>query len=210
MDASISSGTAHGDDGGVHAGEGADEDPGVGPPQAGAKQRFEGGEVNLADFGPFDASGLPPQPFAEDGLDVRDLAVQAPGEALAVVNDDGGQNAATGAAPDLVRGRVVVLWDGLPAHRSRRVAEFAQSQAHWLRLVRLPAYAPELNPVEYLWAHLKNGTTANYAPDHLSDLEARVQGATRRLRRRDRSGLGYLKHAGLLDSTESTLTCKDQ
>ena len=109
-----------------------------------------------------------------------------------------------------VRGPVVVLWDGLPAHRSRRVAEFAQRQAHWLRLVRLPAYAPELNPVEYLWAHLKNGTTANYAPDHLSDLEKRVQGATRRLRRRDHIGLGYLKHAGLLDSTESTLTCKDQ
>jgi len=44
----------------------------------------------------------------------------------------------------------------------------------------------------------------------LSDLQARVQGATRRLRRRDHIGLGYLKHAGLLDATESTLTCKDQ
>jgi len=60
-----------------------------------------------------------------------------------------------------LRGRVVVLWDGHPAYRSRRVAEFAQRQAHWLRLVRRPAYAPELNPVEYRWAHLKNGTTAN-------------------------------------------------
>jgi transposase len=55
----------------------------------------------------------------------------------------------------------VVIGDGLPAHRSRRVAQFVESQAHGLRLVRLPAYAPELNPVEYLWVYLKNGTTAN-------------------------------------------------
>jgi transposase len=109
-----------------------------------------------------------------------------------------------------LRGPLVVLWDGLPAHRSRRVAEFAQRNAHWLRLVRLPAYAPELNPVEYFWAHLKNGTTANYAPDYLSELETHLHKATRRLRRRNRIGLGYIKHAGLLEPAESTLTEKDQ
>ena len=109
-----------------------------------------------------------------------------------------------------LRGPVVVLWDGLPAHRSRRVAEFVQSQAPWLRLVRLPAYAPELNPVEYLWAHLKNGPTANFAPDNLGELQEHLYGATRRLRRRDPIGLGYLKHAGLVDTAESSLTRKDQ
>jgi len=109
-----------------------------------------------------------------------------------------------------LRGPVVVIGDGLPAHRSRRVTEFAQRQAPWLQLVRLPAYAPELNPVDYLWAHLKNGSTANYAPDHLGELERHLRGATRRLRRRDHIGLGYLKHAGLLDSCESTRLCKGQ
>lgn len=109
-----------------------------------------------------------------------------------------------------VRGPVVVLWDGLPAHRSRRVADFAQRNAHWLRLVRLPAYAPELNPVEYFWAHLKNGTTANYAPDHLSELQEHLLAATRRLRRRENIGLGYIKHAGLLDPAECFQLRKDQ
>ena len=88
------------------------------------------------------------------------------------------------------------------------MAEFAQRQAHWLRLVRRPAYAPELHPVQYPWAQLKNRTTANCAPDHLSQLEERVPGATRRLRRRDHIGRGYLKHAGLLGSTESTQFAK--
>ena len=101
-----------------------------------------------------------------------------------------------------LRGPVVVLWDGLPAHRSRRVAEYARTQAHWLRLVRLPAYAPELNPVEGLWAQLKAGASANYAPDSLGELEGHLQQATRRARRRDHMGLGYLHHAGLLDPPE--------
>ena len=109
-----------------------------------------------------------------------------------------------------LRGPVVVIWDGLPAHRSRRVTEFARRQAHWLQRLRLPAYAPELHPVEYLGAQLKNGSTANYAPDHLSGLERHVQGATRRWRPPDHIGLGYLQHAGLLNPSESTLSCKGQ
>ena len=45
---------------------------------------------------------------------------------------------------------VIVLWDGLPAHRSKTVKEYIEGQKAWLRVERLPAYAPELNPVEYL------------------------------------------------------------
>jgi transposase len=109
-----------------------------------------------------------------------------------------------------LRGPVVVIWDGLPAHRSRAVAAFAKTQSHWLRLERLPAYAPELNPVEYFWANLKNGATANYAPDYLSELEEHLQGATRRLRRRDHIGLGYIKHAGLLAEADYVQLCEGQ
>ena len=34
-------------------------------------------------------------------------------------------------------------------------------QRDWLTMKRLPAYAPELNPVEFLWANLKGGELAN-------------------------------------------------
>jgi transposase len=35
----------------------------------------------------------------------------------------------------------------------------------------LPPYAPDLNPVEYLWAWLKRHAMANYCPDNLSELQ---------------------------------------
>jgi len=43
-----------------------------------------------------------------------------------------------------------------------------------LRLELLPAYAPELNPNEYGWSHLKYGTLANFCPRDLDELEAGV------------------------------------
>ena len=52
--------------------------------------------------------------------------------------------------------RVVLIWDGLSAHWSTKMRAFLDSQRDWLRAERLPAYAPELNPVEGLWANLKN------------------------------------------------------
>ena len=52
--------------------------------------------------------------------------------------------------------RVVLIWDGLSSHWSTKMRAFLDSQRDWLRAERLPAYAPELNPVEGLWANLKN------------------------------------------------------
>jgi hypothetical protein len=54
-----------------------------------------------------------------------------------------------------LRGKVLLVWDRLGVHRSRLVKEYLVSQRHWLEVEWLPAYAPELNPVEYLWGHLK-------------------------------------------------------
>jgi hypothetical protein len=47
--------------------------------------------------------------------------------------------------------RVVLLWDGLSAHWSYKMRSHLSAQRHWLTVERLPAYAPQLNPVEYLW-----------------------------------------------------------
>jgi len=46
--------------------------------------------------------------------------------------------------------KLLLIWDGLPAHRSKKVKEYIKNQKSWLRVKRLPAYAPELNPVDYL------------------------------------------------------------
>jgi hypothetical protein len=56
--------------------------------------------------------------------------------------------------------QATLLWDGLPAHRSRSMRAWLHRQRSWLVVEPLPAYAPELNPVEGLWASLKGGELA--------------------------------------------------
>jgi hypothetical protein len=46
--------------------------------------------------------------------------------------------------------KATLLWDGLPAHRSTAMRTWLNTQRCWLVVERLPAYAPELNPVEGL------------------------------------------------------------
>jgi transposase len=60
-----------------------------------------------------------------------------------------------------LRGRLLVIWDGAAIHRSKPVKAVLTESRGRLWLERLPAYAPELNPVEYLWAHLKEHEIAN-------------------------------------------------
>jgi DDE superfamily endonuclease len=57
--------------------------------------------------------------------------------------------------------KATLLWDGLPAHRSRAMQAWLNTQPHWLVVERLPAYAPELNPVQGLWSWLKGTLLAN-------------------------------------------------
>jgi transposase len=43
--------------------------------------------------------------------------------------------------------KATLLWDGLPSHRSNAMQAWLNTQRSWLVVERLPAYAPELNPV---------------------------------------------------------------
>ena len=71
--------------------------------------------------------------------------------------------------------RVVLVWDGAPAHRAGelRVPER-------ITLVPLPAYTPELNPTERLWPLVKEGV-ANRAHDTLAALEREVCGRCQKI-----------------------------
>ncbi len=65
--------------------------------------------------------------------------------------------------------KATLLWDGLPAHRSRAMRAWLATQRSWLVIERLPAYAPELNPVEGLWSSLKAIELANLASPTLAE-----------------------------------------
>jgi hypothetical protein len=63
--------------------------------------------------------------------------------------------------------KATLVWDGLPAHRSLAMRAWLARQRSWLVTEPLPGYAPELNPVEGLWANLKGVELANLAADTL-------------------------------------------
>lgn len=97
-----------------------------------------------------------------------------------------------------VRGPVLLIWDGLPAHRSRIVRDYVEAQRHWLTVQQLPGYAPELNPLEGLWANLGACELANFVPDDLNELARQVRKGVRRVRRRPELPWAFLKHARLV------------
>jgi transposase len=72
-----------------------------------------------------------------------------------------------------IPGRLLIVWDGLAAHRSRAVWEFVRQQRGRLWLEFLPAYAPELNPVEYLWSYWKQHELPNFCPAKFAQLSRR-------------------------------------
>jgi transposase len=96
-----------------------------------------------------------------------------------------------------LRGPVIVVWDGLPAHRSALVRDWIASQHPWLSVERLPSYTPELNPVEYLWKNLQDHELANYAPEEMAALARTVRRGARRIRRKRALLRSFLKHSGL-------------
>jgi transposase len=85
-----------------------------------------------------------------------------------------------------VPGKLLVIWDGAAIHRSQPIKALLAETGQRLWLARLPAYAPELNPVEYLWAHLKEHEIANLLARDAWDLSFFATRALRRMRRRPR------------------------
>ena len=101
-----------------------------------------------------------------------------------------------------IRDPVVLVWDNLPAHRSKAVREYIHKQHKWLRVEHLPSYAPELNPVEDLWANLDGRELANFVPDDMNALQCQISKGARRIRRHDQLLWGFFRHAELLHDTE--------
>jgi transposase len=96
-----------------------------------------------------------------------------------------------------IPGKLLIVWDGLPGHRSRAVWDFVQQQRARLWLEFLPAYAPELNPVEYLWSHWKQHELPNFCPTTFGQLSYHARQALRRMRRRPTLVIAFWQQAQL-------------
>jgi transposase len=95
----------------------------------------------------------------------------------------------------LKRPAVVVL-DRLAAHRSKRVRALLVATPA-LHIELLPPYAPELNPVEYLWSYLKLNPLANRAFFEVDTLADTARAQTRILQRDEKLLRSFLAHSPL-------------
>lgn len=66
--------------------------------------------------------------------------------------------------------KLLVIWDGVGCHKSRQVRQWLEAQNGQIAIAFLPPYAPELNPVEAIWAYLKKHEIANLCPTTLTEV----------------------------------------
>ncbi len=78
--------------------------------------------------------------------------------------------------------KATLLWDGLPAHRSKVVRAWLRRQRSWLVVEPLPGYAPDLNPVEAL---------------SLKEVTAAAEQGIQRIRSTHWLAYSFLRHCGL-------------
>jgi transposase len=97
-----------------------------------------------------------------------------------------------------IKGAALVIWDRSPIHRRAAVTEFSETVgAKNLRVDLLPAYAPDLNPVEWLWKHLKKVEMANLTCLDLEELHQEFHLALGRIRGKPRLFPSFFEGAGL-------------
>jgi transposase len=92
---------------------------------------------------------------------------------------------------------VILIWDGLPSHRSRRMLAWLTGQRSWLRVERLPGYAHDINPIEQVWGALKSKELANLCPDTLDEAAGVADHGLNRIGTDRDLCLNFLRHTGL-------------
>ena len=93
--------------------------------------------------------------------------------------------------------RLLVIWDGSPIHRRAEVKAFLAEAGDAIHLESLPSYAPDLNPVEWLWRHLKEVEMRNLACGDLEELHMELHLALGRVRQKSRLIGSFFEGAGL-------------
>jgi len=97
-----------------------------------------------------------------------------------------------------IGGPVQVVWDRSPIHRRASVSEYVEAVGtDGLALEFLPAYAPDLNPVEWLWQHLKDVQMRNLVCVDLEELHEELHLALGRVRQKSRLIHAFFAGAGL-------------
>lgn len=82
-----------------------------------------------------------------------------------------------------IPGKLLLIWDGSPIHRSQAVKDWLKRGAeNRVHLEQLPGYAPDLNPEEGIWNYLKRVELGNVCCQNLAHLRAEIIRARERFR----------------------------
>jgi len=89
-----------------------------------------------------------------------------------------------------------LVWDRLNAHRANKTRAYLETASH-LSTCFFPSYAPELNPVEYLWSWLKMNPMANRAIHDVEPLADATRRCTRSLQCNEQMLRSFIQHSPL-------------
>ncbi|MCW5237154.1 IS630 family transposase [Verminephrobacter eiseniae] len=92
---------------------------------------------------------------------------------------------------------LLIVWDGAAIHRSRKLNAWLEGLNGHIVAARLPAYAPELNPVEAIWAYLKKHEIANLCLNTIGEVGQCARNRLKSMQRRPALINAFWKQAEL-------------
>jgi hypothetical protein len=96
-----------------------------------------------------------------------------------------------------LQGHIIIVWDRFQPHRSKKVQSLLAIRPRRLHFDYFPPYAPELNPVEYIWAHTKLNPMANATAMELDALATDTRRSMRSLQKKQTLLRSFFKKSGL-------------
>jgi len=98
---------------------------------------------------------------------------------------------------DDIPGKLFVIVDGHPSHRSKATKEFVKKQDGRLSLFFLPPYSPELNPDEWVWKSIKHDGVGRAAVRTRDEMKQIIAKSVERLRSTPSIILGFFRSPDL-------------
>lgn len=95
-----------------------------------------------------------------------------------------------------LRAPIILIWDNINHHVSAVMRQFVADH-DWLRVVQLPTYAPELNPTEGVWSHVKR-QLGNLAACGIDQLAATVKTLLKSIQYRPELIDAFIAETGLV------------
>jgi transposase len=92
--------------------------------------------------------------------------------------------------------KLIIILDRWNGHR-KAIRLLLEENVDWLQVEWLPAYAPELNPVEQLWGHTKYGDLANYIPEDIQTMYQSVTNSLQKAGTNSKLLLSFVRHTHL-------------